>query len=97
MNFSEALGFPFIQFVVTIAGICLGSLVYLWANEHVSIWIRYIDTMRRDVSSLQQQVAHLQGRKQVRLTIIPPPLPPRAATIDASDWLDDDLETEVRS
>ena len=32
--------------------------------------------------------------RKLQHPIVPPPLPPRAPTIDATDWLDDDHQTE---
>lgn len=90
MQHLEALS-PLLALAVLLAAI-------VWAINHLGRrlerhgqWIERLDVR---VDNLDKDRKASWTRRLQRPPLVPPPLPGRAPTIDATDWHDDDLKTE---
>lgn len=102
MDFIEAFA-PFFALAAMLAALVLAINKLGRGFEKHDDWLRMLDAKLGNVdkdrkATWARQLARPFGAEDteldVRPPLVPPPLPPRAPTLDATDWRDDDLKTE---
>ena len=89
MQHFEALA-PFLALAALLAALVLAINALGRRLERHDDWIRLLDVR---VGNLDKSRKATWARL-LRHPLVPPPLPPRAPTLDAVDWRDDDLKTD---
>jgi hypothetical protein len=90
VQYLEALA-PFIALACLLAAMVLAINALGRRLERHAQWIERLDVR---VDNLHKSRTATWARLLQRPPLVPPPLPPRAPTIDATDWRDDHLTTE---
>lgn len=82
---------PFVALAALLAAMVLAINALGRRLERHDQWIELLDVR---VGNLDKSRKATWVRLLQRGPLVPPPLPPRAPTLNATDWHDDDLETE---
>ncbi len=98
-DFVEAFA-PFLALAAMLAVLVLAINTLGRRFERHDDWLRALDARvgnldkNRQATWAKQLARPFESAETERAPLVPPPLPPRAPTIDATDWRDDDLKTE---
>lgn len=85
---------PFALVVVAVALATIAAVNVLGRKlDRHGDWLRLLENRIGNLHK-ERQASWVQSLQRPRPDLVPPPLPPRAPTIDATDWVDDDLKTE---
>jgi hypothetical protein len=82
---------PFLALAALLAAMVLAINALGRRLERHDQWIERLDLR---VGNLDKDRKATWTRRMQVSPLVPPPLPPRAPTLNAADWRDDDLETE---
>lgn len=85
---------PFALVVVAVALATVAAVNVLGRKlDRHGDWLRLLETRIGNLHK-ERAASWVQQLQSQRPELVPPPLPPRNPTIDATDWVDDDLKTE---
>lgn len=96
-DFAEWLA-PFLVLGMLLAALVLAINTLGRRFERHDEWLSLLDVRVQNLDKDRKATWARKLQRPFELEppppLVPPPLPPRAPTVDASDWRDDDLTTE---
>lgn len=85
---------PFLALAVLLAAIVVAINALGRRLERHDVWIERLDVRVENLDKDRKATWARDLQRPPPSRLVPPPLPPRAPTLDATDWHDDDLKTE---